>query len=253
MPGSLLPPLALALLAVLLTAAGAAAARSLGAQAGLARRLAGARQVRVGELLGMGELPARPVRVLGRIRCPDPIVTARDDRLVALHRDVEVRLGGRWRTLERIRETRGFELWDHDGSLPLDPADAAEPLIVIPHVWQGSSDELTDEGHRRAVARLIAGEGTQPRAPEARSVTRMVSVVERLLVLAVARHGRGGAVTLSPPPGGYVITTLDLDDAMRLAAGSRRRFLLAGVGLIVVGCLLVVAALAWGLAIVVTG
>ena len=253
MPGSLLPPLALGLLAALLVATGAVAARSLGPSAGLARRLAGARQVRVGELLDMERLPARPVRVVGRIRCPDPIVTARDDRLVALHRDVEVRLGNRWRAIERMRETRGFELWDHDGSLPIDPAEAAEPLIVIPHVWQGTADELSDAGHRQALARLTAEAGLPARPPEARAVTRMVSVVERLLVLAVAARDPGGRVRLAPPPGGYVITALDLDDAMRLAAGPRRRFLLAGVGLIVVGCLGLLAALAWGAAAVILG
>jgi hypothetical protein len=81
----------------------------------------------------------------------------------------------------------------------------------------------------------------------------MVSVVERLLVLAVAARDPDGRVRLAPPPGGYVITALDLDDAMRLAAGPRRRFLLAGVGLIVVGCLGLVAALAWGAAAVIIG
>jgi hypothetical protein len=253
MPGSLLPPLTLAVLAALLVAAGAVAARSVGPSAALARRLAGARQVRVGELLDREQLPARPVRVVGRIRCPDPIVTARDDRLVALHRDVEVRLGNRWRTLERIRETRGFELWDHDGSLPMDPSEAAEPLIVIPHVWRGSADELTDAGHRQAVARLTAERGTGEPPLEARAVTRMLSVVERLLVLAVVARDPDGGVRLAPPRGGYVITALDLDDAMRLAAGPKRRLLLAGVGLIVVGCLGLLAALAWGAAAVLLG
>ena len=80
---------------------------------GMARRLAGPRQVKVGELLD-GELPPRPVRVVGRVRCRDPLDTGDGEKLVAFHRDVDVRIGGRWRSLERLRETRSFDLWDHD-------------------------------------------------------------------------------------------------------------------------------------------
>lgn len=228
-------PLAGLLLAAAATTGGLLLIRTSGARMGLARRLAGPREVRVGDLADLDPLPGRPVRVVGRIRCPDPIVTARDDRLVALHRDVEVRLpDGRWRAIERLRETRGFELWDHDGSVSVDPAAAAEPLIVIPHVWRGAVDALDDEGHLAAVERL-ASEGRAPTA--ARSVTRMVSVVERLLVLAQPVRDADGGLRLAPPPGGYVISALDLPDAMRLLGGPRRGRLLAGAALVGTGLL----------------
>jgi hypothetical protein len=229
---------------------GLALVRASGAHAGMARRLAGAPQLRVGELADLPRQPGRPVRLVGRIRCPDPIVTAQDDRLVALHRDVEVRAGGRWRTIERMRETRGFELWDHDGSQPIDPADAAEPLVGIPHVWRGSPDELRDPGHLAALARLRAEHGD---VGEARAVTRMVSVVERLLVLASVSRGPDGGMRVVPPPGGYVISTLELDDAMRLLAGRRRRWLLAGVAIGAVGALLTSGAAAAALVVAVAG
>ena len=227
--------------AAAMLAGGLVAIRISGAQPGIARRLAGAREVRVGDLLTLGELPSRPVRVAGRIRCPDPIITSRDERLVALHRDVQVKPpGAAWRSIERIRESRGFELWDHDGSLPVDPADAAEPLIVLPHVWRGTTAELEDPSHRAAVARLGAAEG---QAWPARSVTRMVSVVERLLILASvqrapsAHGGPQGQVRLGPPAGGYLISSLELDDAMRLLGGQRRGLLLIGYGLLLAALL----------------
>lgn len=239
-----LPPLLLLGLAAAMALAGWMLVRASGAEVSLARRLAGARQLRVGDLPDADPLPSRPVRVVGRIRCPDPIVTDGDDRLVALHRDVQVRLSdGAWRTIERIRETRGFELWDHDGSLSLDPAQAAEPLVTIPHVWRGRPDELADEAHRSAVDRL-AQEGRAAR--EARSVTRMVSVVDRLLVLAEVRRDAAGALALRPPRGGFVISTLDVPDAMRLLGGRGRSLMLAGTGLIGLAALLAVAGpLAW--------
>lgn len=225
-------------LAAALMAVGYGLARRSGAQLALGRRLAGAREHRVGDLGELHPIPERPVRVSGRIRCSDPIVTARDDRLVALHRDVEVQLpDGRWRTIERLRMSRGFELWDHDGSIPVDPADAAEPLVTLPHVWRGSVGELTDEGHLAAVERLRV-EGREPVA--ARSVTRMVSVVERLLVLGRVRPAGEGAVSLVPPEGGFVISTLDLPDAMRLLGGPRRSWLVGGSILVAAGLLLAV-------------
>jgi hypothetical protein len=179
------------------------------------------------------------VRILGRIRCADPIVTAEDDRLVAFHRDVEVLVkGGQWRGIERLRETRSFELWDHDGSLTLDPAEAAEPLVVLPHLWRGSPAEL-DEAYAPARARLATEHGE---LLEARATTRMVSVIDRLLVLADVGRGTLGEVVLSPPAGGYLITALELDDAMRLLGGRRPRLLLAGAAAVMIAAALLVAA-----------
>jgi hypothetical protein len=79
----------------------------------------------------------------------------------------------------------------------------------------------------------------------------MVSVVERLLVLARVERDAGGTVILRPPPGGYVVSTLELDDAMRLLGGPRRRLLLIGYALVlagVLGLLLAGASLALNLA-----
>jgi hypothetical protein len=215
--------------------------RSSGSQLALGRRLAGATGVRLGDLLDREQLPPRPVRVAGRIRCPDPILTDDDERLVALHRDVEVRLGdGRWRTIERLRETRGMELWDHDGSLPLDLSHAAEPLVTIPYVWRGQVAELEQEAHRAAIDRLEA-EGLQP--IDARAVTRTISTVDRLLVLARPTRTTEGAIALEPPPGGFVVSALELPDAMRLLGGRGRRRLLAGFALMGLGAIVGVAGL----------
>jgi hypothetical protein len=237
-------PLWLALGGGVLLGAGLLAIRRSGARPAMGRRLAGARQVRVGELLDLAladPLPDRPVRVIGRIRCAEPIITSQDDRLVAFHRDVEVATpGGGWRSIERLRETRSFELWDHDGSLPLDPGKAAEPLIVLPHVWAGSVDAL-DETYAAALARLTAELG---RLTEARASTRMVSVVDRLLVLAEVTRSVDGQVALAPPRGGYLLSSLELDDAMRLLGGRRPRLLLGGAAAIVIAIVLLAAAAA---------
>jgi hypothetical protein len=242
MPASLILPTWLALGGFLLLAGGLLLMRRSGARPTMGRRLAGARQLRVGELLDLAPgdlLPHRPVRVVGRIRCAEPIVTAQDDRLVALHRDVEVATSrGEWRSIERLRETRSFELWDHDGSLEVDPAQAAEPLVVLPHVWSGSVTEL-DESYAPALARLTAEQGP---AMQARAITRMVSVVDRLLLLAAIRRNADGRIALLPPPGGFIVSTLDLDDAMRLLGGPRPRLMLAATAALVLSVAVLVMA-----------
>jgi hypothetical protein len=225
-----------ALLGVLLVATGATWMRAMGADPTRARRLAGARGLAVADVLDLTEAPARPVRISGRIRCADPLVAPDDERLVAYHRDVAVRLpGGRWRTIERLRETRSFELWDHAGSLEVDPADAAEPLITIPLVWEGGPGELV-EPHASAVGRLTDQLGAPPTA--ARAVTRTTSVVDPLLVLAEVRIGPNGP-HLVPPAGGYLVSSLELDVAMRVLGGSRRRQLVIAIGTLGGGAVLV--------------
>jgi hypothetical protein len=242
MAPSLMLPIWLGLGGVLLLAVGLELIGRSGARPTIARRLAGARQLGVGELLDLAPsapLPRRPVRVLGRIRCAEPIVTSQDDRLVAFHRDVEVATPrGGWRSIERLRETRSFELWDHDGSLRVDPAQAAEPLIVLPHVWSGSVEEL-DETYADALARVAAEQGSPGRA---RSATRMVSVIDRLLLLAVVTRDAEGHVALAPPRGGYVVSSLELDDAMRLLGGPHPRLMLAGTASVALSVLLISAA-----------
>ena len=235
-------PAWLALGGVVLLGVGLMLVRRSGARPALGRRLAGARQMRAGELLDLAPddaLPRRPVRVLGRIRCAEPIVTAQDDRLVAFHRDVEVAAArGKWRSIERLRETRSFELWDHDGSLHVDPGQAAEPLVVLPHVWAGSPDDL-DESYAGALARVAAEQGRPVRA---RATTRMVSVVDRLLLLAEVTRDADGRLALAPPSGGYVISALELDDAMRLLGGPHPRSMLAGTAAVALSVVLLVAA-----------
>ncbi len=212
-------------LGVLVAAGSLLALRASGARGTVARRLAGPSQARVGDLLGDGPLPDRAVRVAGRIRCAEPLEMGAGERLVAFHRDVDVRVGGSWHSIERLRESRSFDLWDHDGSTPLDPASAAEPLIVIPKVWHGDPGEL-EEPHASAMQRLVERHGP---ATEARAITRTINVTDRLLVLARATRDEAGRVRLEAPEGGFLLTSLELDDAMRLLGGRHRRLLTAGI------------------------
>jgi hypothetical protein len=224
-----MPPIwifvALALSGVALVVTGLVGLRAVGARPTVARRLAGPPEVRVGRLADAGDRTGRPVRVSGRIRCRDPLDAGNGERLVAYHRDVEARIGGRWRSIERLRETRSFELWDHDGSLTIDPALAAEPLVAIPKVWRGDPAEL-EEPHASAVSRLAERLGP---ATGARATTRTINLTDRLLILGQPVAADDGRARLEPPKGGFVITNLALGEAMRLLGGRHRRVTAASI------------------------
>lgn len=228
-------PFLLLALAVAATGAGALLVRWSGADTRAGRRLAGARAMSLPELheAARGDaLPRFAVRLEGRVRCADPIRGPDGERLALLHRDVEVELErGGWRTIERFRDARPIDLWQRTVSVPLDLGQVAEPLVTIPHLWEGQADEL-DASHRPAVERLAAEYGRPLRA---RATTRRVMLVDELIVLAVPARDPGGALRLEPPQGGYLASTVDLDVAMRLLAGPHRRRMLTGFGLVAIG------------------
>jgi hypothetical protein len=228
---------ALVVAGLVVAVASLVALRRVDAHPARARRLAGPSELKVGQLLD-GTPPSRPVRVAGRIRCRDPLEMGGGERLVAFHRDVEVLAGGEWRSIERLRESRSFELWDHDGSVSVDPARVDEPLITIPGVWEGSTSVL-EEPHASAVARLAERFGPITRA---RAITRSINVTDRLLVLAQPVRDDGGRTRLDPPEGGFLITNLALDDAMRVLGGRNRRAAAIGV----IGVAVAIALLAVG-------
>lgn len=222
---------------------GAALIRASGADTRAGRRLAGARPASLPALQDQAagdRLPTGPVRVEGRVRCANPLVTPDGDRLAALHRDVEVQLpDGRWRVIERLREARTIDLWERSASVRLELAELAEPLICIPRVWDGSPADLGDS-YRPAVDRLAGEFGTLHLA---RATTRQVSLVDQLIVLAIARRDEHGRLRLEPPPGGFLATNVELDTAMRLLAGPRGTRMLAGFGVVLVGAVVALAGL----------
>ncbi|HEX2222249.1 MAG TPA: hypothetical protein VHK06_06955, partial [Candidatus Limnocylindria bacterium] len=62
-----------------------------------------------------------------------------------------------------------------------------------------------------------------------------------------------GRIRLAPPRGGYLVSALPLDAAMRLLGGSHRRLLVVGIGLVGAGLVAAAVGLLIGLALVVAG
>ena len=223
------------------TLAGIALIRASGANTSAGRRLAGARGMALRELHELAErddLPRTPVRIEGRVRCADPIETPTGERLALLHRDLELQSpDGRWRTIERVRDARLVDLWQRSASVRLDLARVAEPLIAIPLVWEGDPTEL-GAALQPALERVRAEHGPPQLA---RATTRQVLLVDELIVLARPARGDDGKLRLDPPPGGYLVTNVDLDVAMRLLAGPHRSRMVAGYALAVVALVVMAA------------
>ncbi len=59
--------------------------------------------------------------------------------------------------------------------------------------------------------------------------------MDQLTVLAVARRDPAGQLQLTPPDGGFVVSAVDLDVAMRLLAGPRRPRMLGGYAVSALG------------------
>ncbi|HJT64733.1 MAG TPA: hypothetical protein VJ839_08190 [Candidatus Limnocylindria bacterium] len=236
MDDAAIPALLLAL-GGLTIVAGVALVRWSGADTRAGRRLAGTRPASLSDLRAAAardELPRGEVRVEGRVRCSDPIRTADGERLALLHRDVEVEQpDGRWRLIERLRDARTIDLWERSTSVQLDLGQLAEPLITIPHRWEGTPAEL-DATHQPAVARVSA-ENRPPR--RARAVTRQVMLVDQLIVVAVPGRTTDGALRLDPPSAGFLVATVELDVALRLLAGPHRRRMIAGYAVSAAGLL----------------
>jgi hypothetical protein len=235
-------------LAVLTIGGGVALAGSLlvrlsGADWRTARRLAGAPITTVEDATTAaraGNGSNRPVQLRGRVRCPDPIITAAGERLAIIHRDVDVRLpSGAWRAIERIRDSRPLELWERRSSIALEPAGIAEPLVTLPQVWQGNTDELPAD-LQSAITNLAAREGP---ISEARAITRTISLVDQLIVLGIPGIGADGRPACLPPAGGMIVSNLELDEAMRLLGGEQPRMLTSGLAAAAIGSIMAVIGL----------
>ena len=79
--------------------------------------------------------------------------------------------------------------------------------------------------------------GTLPQMPADTPVRlriEQISAVDHAIVAGVPRVGDDGSVVLGPGPDRpLVLTTLELDEAMRVLAGGRRNELMVAAGLLV--------------------
>jgi hypothetical protein len=208
--------------------------RSFGPGLRIGRLLSATPQVTLAEALELARRGTRHyVRVTGRIDAVDPFPDEFGRPLVLRRERVEVREGDRWRAVGEARREVAFALRDRLGEIDVDGAALDEGLVVIPRESTGRAGEIADRF-----------EGPVDPALAVRFRVDQVSAVEHAFAVGVPMLAENGSVRLEAGRGRpLILTTLELDEAMRvLARGQRQRATLAA-GLLVAGLACIAIAL----------
>lgn len=174
----------------------------------------------------------RYIRVQGRIDADDPFPDESGRPLVLRREVVEAREGSGWRTIASARRQVPFVLRDRSAEIEIDSAAVDEGLVVIRRESEGTAGEIADR----------FDPPVDPSLPVRYRIDQ-ISAVEHAYAAGRPMLGADGVVRLGPGDGRpLIVTTLEIDEAMRvLGRGRRRRAQVAAV-LFVVGLGLLAAA-----------
>ncbi len=229
-------PLLLVLAGLAALAGGFAVLRSFGPGYRIGRLLTSTPQVSVAEALRLatgGE--RRYVRIDGRVDSDAEFEDADHRPLVLRRTRLEAQVGGRWSAFEDNREVVPFEIREGLDAIAVDGAALDDGLVVVRRESAGVAADLAD----RAPAEI-------PASSPARAVVEQVSTVEHAIVLGVPTVAESGEARIGAGLGRpLILTTLELDEAMRVLTGGRRGRSGLAAGLLLVGVLLAGAGAAW--------
>ena len=214
-------PLFLTLLAGAFLLAGALVLRTFGEGWRIGRLLSGARQVSITDAVEMGRHGETAyVRVQGRIDADDPFLDEHGRPLVVRRERVFVQRDGRWRPIAEARREVPFVLRDRVAEIDVDASALGEGLVVIPREAEGRAGEIPER----------FAEAVDPDLPVRYRVDQ-VSAVEHAYAVGMPVVAPDGAIRLEPAGSRpLILTTLEIDEAMRvLARGRRGRALTAAV------------------------
>ncbi len=178
------------------------------------------------------------VRLHGRIDSDEEFPGDDGKPLVYRRRRLQGRRGrGDWATFDDQRLAVPFRLSEKGEQVGIDTEALGDGLVVVPRESEGVAGDLTSD----------AVSGKLPEMPPETPVRlriEQVSAVDHATAAGVPRIGEGGAVVLGAGLGRpLVLTTLDLDEAMRVLAGGRRTELLVATGLLVATPVIIVIGL----------
>jgi len=218
--------LVLALVGIAFLGLGWLLLRSFGDGLRIGRLLRAAPQVGIDEAVKMAHRGERAyVRLTGRIDAPEPFVDEHRRPLVLRRERIEVREGERWRRLAEASRHVPFVLRDRMAEIAIDAAALDRGLVVIPRESEGRAGEVADHFET-------------PVDPALRVRFRIdqVSAVEHAFAAGVPTIGPGGTAILGPGDGRpLILTTLEIDEAMRVLARGRRQRATLTAGLLVAG------------------
>lgn len=229
-----MPVLLLILLGLGLLSSGWLLLRSFGPGLRIGRLLSGTPQVTLAEALELARRGSGDyVRVTGRIDAAEPFPDEFGRPLVLRRERVEVREGDRWRVVSEARREVEFALRDRLGEIEVDAAALDEGLVVIPRESTGRAGDIADRFEEPVDPGLAV-----------RFRVDQVSAVEHAFAVGVPVLAESGSVRLEAGRGRpLILTTLELDAAMRVLAQGRRQRARLAAGLLVVGLACIALAL----------
>ena len=221
----------LAVAGVAMLAVGALLLRRTGSAYRVARLLAVAPQVELGEIAALADAgPDRRwyVRTHGRISSDEDFPDELNRPLVFRRRRLERADGrGAWHVLDEERLAVPFGIEDRQSFVAVDVDALGDGLVVVPRESAGTAAELPPEITDPLPERL------DPTTPVRLRIDQ-VSAVEHATVCGVPDHGPDGGPRLTAGLGRpLILSVVEPDAAMRLlAAGRRGTVLLAGACLV---------------------
>jgi hypothetical protein len=174
------------------------------------------------------------VRVHGRVDSEEEFPSEDGKPIVFRRRRLQFHAGrSGWQTFEDERLAVPFGLAERGHRVGVDSEALGDGLVVVPRESVGVAADLTADAVSGTLPRL------SPDTP-VRLRIEQVSAVDHATAAGVPVMGEDGSVVLSAGlrrP--LVLTTLELDEAMRVLASGRHRELLIGAGLLASAPLLV--------------
>jgi hypothetical protein len=225
-PTTMIAPV-LAVAGVALLGAAILCLRSIGPGYRVARLLAAAPDVSLGEAIELARRRERRyVRVRGRITSDEEFPDENERPLVFRRSRLEARAdGGRWRLLaeERLAVPFGIEL--RAAAIDVDVDALGDGLVVIPRESEGAAADLPRDQRTELDAETPV-----------RLRLEQVSAVEQAVVAGVPALDDAGAPRMTAGMGRpLVLTTLEPSAAMRLLAAGRRGRVILAASLLVGG------------------
>lgn len=202
------------------------------------RSLAGARDLAVS-----GEVAY--VRVHGRVESAEEFPDENGNPLVYRRRRLQRgrgRAGGGpgWQTFDDERLAVPFGLGERGERVAIDVEALGDGLVVVPREAIGVADDV-------AAVDASASKPIPDMPPDTpvRLLVEQVSAVEHATAAGVPRLDAAEQVVLGPGMGRpLILTTLEVDEAMRVLAAGRRSTLLLATGLLAAAPIIVLAGLA---------
>jgi hypothetical protein len=174
------------------------------------------------------------IRLHGRIDSDEEFPGDDGKPLVYRRRRLQQRNGrSGWQTFDDERLAVPFRLSQQGERVWIDIEALGDGLVVVPRESEGIAADVTEE----------AVSGDLPHLPPETPVrlrVEQVSAVDHGTATGVPRVSGDGSVLLGPGLGRpLVLTTLELDEAMRVLAGGRRRELMVASGLLIASPLVI--------------